>query len=261
MADPSKTPTQPDRPHGDDHPMVDSKAPEMPQPPAKRSPPKRRCKAHNRQGKQCGQAPAIGQEVCRLHGGASPQAVAKAQQRLRDAADRMAMRLLGMADSDNVPAYVALQAVNSALDRAGVVEPQQVDVTVRPFEQLLEDVTGGSRADYRRSIGDERADDLPRAIEATHHNRPGGEPSGVRVLGELPDGSLVIDGELADDDQDSRTHPAGERVPTDADHVGRDTLVNHDVPLTPVRGYLPGDLAMEQAAEANRAYRRGLNRR
>jgi hypothetical protein len=40
---------------------------------------------------------------------------------------------------------------NSALDRAGVTEPNQVEVTVRPFEELLGDVTGGNRADYRRS--------------------------------------------------------------------------------------------------------------
>ena len=81
---------------------------------------------------------------------------------------------------------------NSALDGAGVTEPNQVEVTVRPFEELLGDVTGGSRADYRRSIGDERADDEPPAIE--NHHRPGGpvaEASGVRVLGEFPDGSLV----------------------------------------------------------------------
>jgi hypothetical protein len=45
-----------------------------------------------------------------------------------------------------------------------------VDVTVKPFEELLDDV------------------------------RPPTEASGVRVIGELPDGSLVIDVDHADDD-------------------------------------------------------------
>ena len=222
----------------------------------------RRCHAHKKTGEQCKNAALAGQSVCKYHGGAAPQSINKARERLSAAADRMAERLLGIAESENIPAYVALQAVNSVLDRVGVVEPKQVDVTVRPFEQLMGDITGGSRDAYRRAIGDERAGEMF-SIEAEPHQHggPPTEPSGVRVLGELADGSLLIDGELADDDQDRRTHPTGERAPTDAPHVGRESLVNHDVPLTPVRGYLPADEAMTQAAEANRAYRRGLNRR
>lgn len=222
----------------------------------------RRCHAHKKTGEQCKNAALAGQSVCKYHGGAAPQSINKARERLSAAADRMAERLLGIAESENIPAYVALQAVNSVLDRVGVVEPKQVDITVRPFEQLLEDVTGGSRDAYRRAIGDERAGEIF-SIEAEphHHGGPPTEPSGVRIIGETSDGHSVIDGELADDDQERRTHPAGERVPTDADHVGRDTLVNLVVPVKPVRGYLPGDLAMEQAAEANRNHRAQLRRR
>jgi hypothetical protein len=192
----------------------------------------------------------------------APQTLKKARERLAAAADRMAERLLGMAESDKIPSYVALQAINSALDRAGVSEPKQVDVTVKPFEHLFGDLTAGTRADYRRSIGDGRADDQPPAIE--NHHRPGPPPveaSGVRVLGELPDGSLVIDGEVVGDDQDELEPVGMTDDPDDGSHVRRETLANRVTPLTPVRGYLPADEAMTVAAEANRTYRRGLSRR
>jgi hypothetical protein len=119
----------------------------------------------------------------------------------------------------------------------------------------------GSRAEYRASVGRPDPEPLP-AIEK--HHRPGGpatEASGVRVIGELPDGSLVIDVDQADDDtgdlDDARQHDDA----TEAHRSARQTFANSVVPLTPVRGYLPADEAHEVAAEANRAYRRGLHRR
>jgi hypothetical protein len=51
------------------------------------------------------------------------------------------MRLLGFAENENVPAYVALAAVQDALDRAGLKAPTQVEVDVKqPYEELLEGV-------------------------------------------------------------------------------------------------------------------------
>lgn len=41
-----------------------------------------RCKGHNRAGKPCGKHPVKGQRVCRNHGAASPQAIAKAEERV-----------------------------------------------------------------------------------------------------------------------------------------------------------------------------------
>lgn len=43
-----------------------------------------KCKAHNRQGKRCGRKPMLGQLVCDMHGGKAPNALANAEQRMRD---------------------------------------------------------------------------------------------------------------------------------------------------------------------------------
>jgi hypothetical protein len=40
-----------------------------------------RCTAHNNQGLPCGHQPAVGQTVCRFHGGSAPKAIAKAERR------------------------------------------------------------------------------------------------------------------------------------------------------------------------------------
>lgn len=50
-------------------------------------PMKRRCKAKNRQGNRCSRAPIAGGYVCKLHGGASPNAQRKAAERLADLID------------------------------------------------------------------------------------------------------------------------------------------------------------------------------
>jgi hypothetical protein len=56
---------------------------------ADEKPEKRRCVARNRQGQQCKKPPEPYQLVCRQHGGASPQAKAKAEERrLEDEARR-----------------------------------------------------------------------------------------------------------------------------------------------------------------------------
>lgn len=47
--------------------------------------PRRKCKARNRKGRGCGNVALPGQDVCRLHGGASPQALAAAERRLERA--------------------------------------------------------------------------------------------------------------------------------------------------------------------------------
>lgn len=104
----------------------------------------RRCQADSSgTGEPCRKYAIRGGNVCRTHGGSAPQVIAKANERLALAADRMAMKLLNIAESENVPAYVALAAVDSALDRAGVVQPKQVQVDLdAPWAEIMGSITG-----------------------------------------------------------------------------------------------------------------------
>lgn len=229
--------------------------------------PARRCTAHRKNGEQCRKWAIYGGTVCASHGGRAPNVVAKAKRRLEEAADRMAKELLDLAESNgSIPPYVKLQAIDSALNRAGVVEPKQVEVAVStPFDQLLGEVAGGSRADYRRSVGhpDPEPFSLPIGHADTHR------PGGPRVLGETFDGHLVLDGELGDDREHQAVRDPGESDrsgPSDDQpdyyEPGRQTLTNPvPLPNLPNGGYLPTEDALEVAQNANRNHRAKMRRR
>lgn len=54
------------------------------------------CAAHNRAGNPCGQKRQPGQRVCHLHGGKSPQAIAAADERLRQRELEQAVETFGL---------------------------------------------------------------------------------------------------------------------------------------------------------------------
>jgi hypothetical protein len=114
----------------------------------------RRCRAHRRNGNQCGKVAMAGQQVCGTHGGRAPQAIAKARKRIDEAADRMAARLLAFAEREDVPAYVALQATESALNRAGLAAPTQVNVGLTaPWEEVITGIAHITQAESRARRG------------------------------------------------------------------------------------------------------------
>jgi hypothetical protein len=114
-----------------------------------------RCTAHRKNGDQCKRAAITGGRVCTHHGGSAPAVKAKARQRIEDAADRMARELLKMAVDENVSEAVKLAAIRDALDRAGLAAPKAVDVAIapKPWEQIFDDIGGGSRAESRARRG------------------------------------------------------------------------------------------------------------
>jgi hypothetical protein len=85
-----------------------------------------------------------------LHGSAAPQTRTKAQRRLQQAADVLVQRLLQFALDGNVADPVALAAIRDALDRAGMKPGVEVDVTLKPYQAIFEEMEmGGSRAEFR----------------------------------------------------------------------------------------------------------------
>ena len=123
---------------------------------AKYAHPENRCVAHRRNGNQCRHPARRGTTVCRVHGGAVPQVINRARERISLAADRMARELLGVATNADSEA-VKLSAVKDALDRAGLAAKTDVTVEVKPWESVLADLSGVaqiSRAEsqFRRGI-------------------------------------------------------------------------------------------------------------
>lgn len=114
-----------------------------------------RCVAIRKNGERCLKPANRGMTVCRTHGGAAPQVKRKAKERLELAADRMARELLGMATGAESEA-VKLNAIRDALDRAGLGAKTEVSVELKPYEQLLGDLSGVatiSRAEHRALQG------------------------------------------------------------------------------------------------------------
>lgn len=156
------------------------------------APPGVQCTARGkRSGDRCKRPAMLGANVCRSHGGASPQARAAAKRRLEEAAAVLVQRLLNLALDGDAPDSVALQAINSALNRAGMSakHSDQLDVAAQPWQQVA---SCGESVDGLSSLGEFafRQAGIPAFNFAVEHDPPlithtlvGGWASGSGLLG------------------------------------------------------------------------------
>jgi hypothetical protein len=156
-----------------------------------------RCTAHRKNGDRCKRAAIAGGRVCTHHGGIAPAVKAKARQRIEDAADRMARELLKMAVDENVSDAVKLAAIRDALDRAGLSARTAVSVVIapKPWEQIFDDITGGSRAESRRRRGIPD-DELDRW-----------DTTALETASPYPDEIEIVDAELVEPEPDGTDSP------------------------------------------------------
>ncbi len=78
-------------------------------------------------GKRCTQPPIHGGAVCRYHGGAAPQVIKKARERLADLVDPAIGRLRVLVDTEDE--RVALAAAKDILDRNDVTGKAKREIT------------------------------------------------------------------------------------------------------------------------------------
>ena len=108
----------------------------------------RLCTAHNRAGAPCGKFSMKGQAICRSHGGASPQARAKAERmvelatlRLRGLAPRAVSELedlLTEADSESVRLAAARDLIDRGVCGKAVERPSRSSVRGEQHRRRVE---------------------------------------------------------------------------------------------------------------------------
>lgn len=119
-----------------------------------------RCGARRRNGEPCRKWPLAGTNRCRLHGGASPQAQARARERIIAATDVAAGRLIEFMNDKKVPWAVRLAAARDLLDRGGVTAKTVVEVEA-PWQEIIEGIVaevGDALPEAPRPVGSRRED-------------------------------------------------------------------------------------------------------
>jgi hypothetical protein len=133
--------------------------------------PERRCAAHKRNGERCRKFAIMGSTVCRTHGGATKHVKNRARVRVENASDRLMGRLIQFAFDDTNPPDIQLRAMRDALDRAGLKPPAEVVLSqgqAKPYEELFDDIAGGSRAESRRARGVPDTQDDIAGVDQAH---------------------------------------------------------------------------------------------
>lgn len=84
------------------------------------------CHATTRSGAQCRTPPMHGQQVCRMHGGSSPQALRKASERVVEQQARTMLSALGESDPVDDPYAALLDIASQAKAFADIMRDQVV---------------------------------------------------------------------------------------------------------------------------------------
>lgn len=143
------------------------------------------CTAHTTSGKPCRSAPVMGTNVCWHHGGAAPQVKAAAQRRLLIASDPAAAELVTLALDRKKDDRVRLKAINSLLDRAGVVARQSVEVELAPWQGLVDSIVVEQDAPpvtgevLRLPDAEDESESRERRTRRRQRERPGTEDAGL----------------------------------------------------------------------------------
>lgn len=146
-----------------------------------------KCSARTTAGEPCKRSPIKGGNVCATHGGSAGHVVAAARRRLMASSDRVGALLLRIAEDEKTPPAVRLAAIRDVLDRAGVTVKQEVEVTVQPWQQLIEGIVSEVPDDGIRTFGSLQRD---------------------YVDGEVVDLVPPVDNEPGEDDDDLPALPA-----------------------------------------------------
>jgi hypothetical protein len=138
------------------------------------------CKASRRDGERCTQWAMKGTTVCKMHGGKAPQTVQAARARLLAAADPLMAELIALAHNEKLEPSTRLRAIQDALDRAGLGARQAVDVTVKPWEEVLK-AEIGSDASIIQIVPDldDEGDDPDPFLFPHDGTQPGGADTAV----------------------------------------------------------------------------------
>jgi hypothetical protein len=117
--------------------------------------PQRQCRAHKKTGERCKNAAILGSTVCRYHGGAAEHVKRAARARIENATDLVAKELIVIALSGDSDA-TRVSAIKDLLDRGGLKAPSEVVLSPghrAPYEDLFDNISGGSRAESRAARG------------------------------------------------------------------------------------------------------------
>lgn len=117
------------------------------------------CTARTTAGNPCQRPPVSGATVCWHHGGNAPQVVAAARRRLMAASNNMAVLLMRIAEDETTPAAVRVAAIKDVLDRAGVTVKQEVEITVQPWQAIVEGIVSEVPDEQIRTLGALNEDD------------------------------------------------------------------------------------------------------